>query len=101
MFGSLEIDGKKAIKHIYRKEDVYEGPYLDDGPDLILIAEKGFNLKGAMAVQQLVGKGPFTGKHTYDDAFLLINNKSIVPEFDGQPSVIDIGKLIKSLVTNG
>ncbi len=101
LFGSLEIDGKKAIKHIYRKEDVYEGPYLDDGPDLILIAEKGFNLKGAMAVQQLVGKGPFTGKHTYDDAFLLINNKSIVPEFDGQPSVIDIGKLIKSLVTNG
>ncbi len=99
LFSSLRINGRKAIKHVYRKRDVYSGPYLDDGPDLILIAEKGFNLKGAMAAKELTGKGPFTGKHTYDDAFLLVNNRDI-PHFDGQPAVSDAGKLIKSLVTN-
>ncbi len=100
LFGSLRIDGKKVIKHIYRKQDIYTGPYLEDAPDLVLIAEKGFNLKGAVAFQGLTGKGPFTGKHTYEDAFLLLSDRSIATRLDNQPSVIDAGKLIKSLVTN-
>jgi len=96
---SLQIDGRKVIKHIYRKQDVYAGPYLEDASDLILIAEKGFNLKGSMSTQELSGKGPFTGKHTYEDAFLLLNDKDIATGLNDQPSVIDAGKLIKSLVT--
>jgi len=98
LFKSFELDGKKVIKHIYRKEDVYDGPYVESGPDMVLIAEKGFNLKGAMASQQLAGKGPFTGKHTYEDAFLVINKESIAANHGDQPSVIDAGKSIKSLV---
>ena len=100
LFRSLQIDGKKVIKHIYRKQDIYAGPYLEDAPDLVLIAEKGFNLKGSMTAEELTGKGPFTGKHTYEDAFLLLNDKDIATGLNDQISVIDAGKLIKSLVTN-
>lgn len=99
LFRSLQIDGKKVIKHIYRKQDIYAGPYLEDAPDLVLIAEKGFNLKGSMTAEELTGKGPFTGKHTYEDAFLLLNDKDIATGLNDQISVIDAGKLIKSLVT--
>jgi len=100
LFGSLQIDGRKVIKYIYRKEDVYSGPHLDSAPDMILIADKGFNLKGSMAAQQLADKGPFTGKHTYHNAFLLARNKQAVSDFIGDhPSVIDAGRLIMSLVT--
>ncbi|GAG74818.1 unnamed protein product, partial [marine sediment metagenome] len=99
VFSSLKIDDKKVIKHVYRKEDIYEGPYLDQAPELILLAEKGFNLKGSMASQQIAGKGPFTGKHTYPDAFLLANNKDLLGDFTDQPSVIDAGKFIKSRVS--
>jgi len=100
LFRSLQIDGKKVIKHIYRKQDIYAGPYLENAPDLVLIAEKGFNLKGSMTAEELTGKGPFTGKHTYEDAFLLLNDKDIATGLNDQISVIDAGKLIKSLVTN-
>jgi predicted AlkP superfamily phosphohydrolase/phosphomutase len=100
LFGALQIDGRKVIKHIYRKQDIYAGPYLEDAPDLVLIAEKGFNLKGAMAIKELTSKGPFTGKHTYEDAFLLLSDRSIATNLGDQLSVIDAGKLIKSLVTN-
>ena len=100
LFGSLQIDGRKVIKHIYRKQDIYAGPYLEDSPDLVLIAEKGFNLKGAMNIQELASKGPFTGKHTYEDAFLLLSDKGTATSLNNQLSVIDAGKLIKSLVTN-
>ncbi len=99
LFSSLEIDGKKVIKHIYRKQDIYAGPYLDQAPDMILLADKGFNLKGSMASEQLAGKGPFTGKHTYPDAFLLVSNKDHLGDFTDQPSVIDAGKFIKSRVS--
>ena len=67
--------GKKKHLRKSRKEDVYVGPYFDEAPDLILISEKGFNLKGSMASLDLPGKGPFTGKHTYEDAFWVLNKK--------------------------
>ena len=100
LFGSLQIEGRKVIKHIYRKEDIYTGPYIEDAADMVLVAEKGFNLKGSMTAEELTGKGPFTGKHNYDEAFLLIKNGDIVAGFEnGQPSVVDAGKLIRALVT--
>jgi predicted AlkP superfamily phosphohydrolase/phosphomutase len=99
LFSSLRIDGRQVVKHIFRKEDIYKGPYIDNAPDMVLIAERGFNLKGALAAQELTDKGPFNGKHTYENAFLLANDENIILDFDGQASVIDAGRLIKSLVT--
>lgn len=99
LFSSLELDGRKVFKHIYRKEDVYSGPFLEDAPDLVLIADKGFNLKGSVTSKQLFARGPFTGKHTYDDAFLLLQNENLAKSLPDELSVIDAGKLIKSLVS--
>jgi len=101
IFESLRIDGARVIKHIFTKQDIYAGPCLANGPDLVLVAEKGFNLKGSMAAEQLTAKGPFTGKHTYDDAFLLINKKELASRLDDQVSVINAGKLIGSLTAKG
>lgn len=97
LFSSLEADGRKVIKHIFRKEDIYQGSYSDNAPDLVLIAEKGFNLKGALTPKELVSKGPFTGKHTYNDAFLLINDKDLAAHMPGEISVIDVGRLIRTI----
>jgi len=99
MFSEFELEGKKVIKHIFTKEDIYSGPSLDSAPDIVLIAEQGFNLKGDMSAKELVGKGPFTGKHTYHDAFLLINKKDLAVDLPNQPSVTDAGRLLKKLAT--
>jgi predicted AlkP superfamily phosphohydrolase/phosphomutase len=98
LFSSLQVDGRKVIKHIYRKEDIYTGPYLDGAPDLVLVAEKGFNLKAAMTAEQLAGKGPFTGKHTYEDAFLLLKDRNLAVGLPDEMSVTDVGTLIGNLV---
>ena len=52
-----------------------------------------------MACEQLASKGVFTGKHSYPNAFLLVNNKDLLGNFTDQPSVIDAGKLIRSRVS--
>ncbi|MHC4461907.1 MAG: alkaline phosphatase family protein [Planctomycetota bacterium] len=95
LFRSLEIDGRKVIRDIYRKEQLYSGPYLEDAPDLVLVGAKGFNLKASVKANRLTDKAIFSGKHTQDSAFLLVKglaDKSIVPE---TPAVWNIKGIVE------
>jgi len=90
LFSRLERNGKKVMKKVYRKEEIYQGSHLERAPDLVLLSNSGFNLKAGLHKQQLFEEGSFTGKHTQDDAFLYVRNRenlSIVPE---EPSVEDV-----------
>ena len=63
---------------------------------MVLIGEKGFNLKGSLRADRLADKAIFSGKHTQDDAFLLIrglSNKSVVPDV---PTVADVKSIMES-----
>jgi len=63
---------RRVLRRVYRKEDLYTGPFLSSAPDLILLAEPGTNLKGATQKTRVFDtEGPFTGMHTQDDAFFL------------------------------
>jgi len=92
-FRALEIEGKKVIKRVYRKEELYEGPQAYRAPDLVLLANEGFNLRANVRAKQLWGKGVFMGKHSQNDAFLLVRDDSapeIVPETPCVSDVISI-----------
>lgn len=96
-FDWLEIESKKVVRKIYQKEEVYKGPFINQAPDLVLLPNKGFNLKASMKAEELCGKAVFTGKHTYWDAFLLVDgdfNKDIIPE---NPSVFDMVEIMEKL----
>jgi predicted AlkP superfamily phosphohydrolase/phosphomutase len=83
LFKGLEINHKKVIRNIYRKEEIYKGPYFDQAPDIILVGNKGFNLKAAVNSGSLCSKDILTGKHTQDNAFFLVSEKcekGIIPE---------------------
>jgi len=73
IYSNLEFNGDKVIKQILNKEDIYTGPLIDQAPDLVLIANMGFNLKASLKSKELFEDSFFTGKHTQNDAFLLIN----------------------------
>ena len=95
LFHSLEVDGKKAIKHIYRREQIYSGPYLNEAADLVLVGAEGFNLKSSMKSDKLFDKGIFSGKHTQDTAFLItmgLSDESIIPDAS---SIYDIKGIIE------
>jgi predicted AlkP superfamily phosphohydrolase/phosphomutase len=95
LFSSLEIDGRKVIRDIYRKEQLYSGPYLENAPDLVLVGVEGFNLKASVKAHRLTNKAIFSGKHTQDSAFLIIKglaDESIVPEI---PAVWNIKSIVE------
>jgi predicted AlkP superfamily phosphohydrolase/phosphomutase len=95
MFVSLEKNGRKIVRNAYEREEIFKGPFVELAPDLILVANKGFNLKADIKAGQLYEKNIFTGKHTQDDAFLLINRKCDFSSFEPL-SVFKILEIIDS-----
>ncbi len=96
LFLALEVDGRKVIRAVYRKEDAYSGPCMSQSPDLVLVASEGFNLRGKAQADVLAQQSPFTGKHTQDTGFLLVRNpvdENVIPE---QPTVCDILAIAES-----
>ncbi len=77
IFNKLKYRGKKVIKRIYRQEEIYHGKFLDWAPDLVLLPNPGFRLKGAIDKETLFEKDIFTGSHTLEDAFLFVKSPRI------------------------
>ncbi len=65
----LEYDGRKVIRRVFEAREVYHGPWLSAGPDLIALAETGFDLKGSVKKKDVFGRTSLQGMHTWDDAF--------------------------------
>ncbi|MBD3355154.1 hypothetical protein GF361_04165 [Candidatus Woesearchaeota archaeon] len=93
-FESLEYNGKKVIKKIYKKEEIYHGNYIKNAPDLVLEANEGFDLKSKLNREKIFEKGMFTGKHN-PEGFLFVNaDENKIPKI---PCVEDILKIMEEL----
>lgn len=94
LFYSLRVDGKKVIKKIYRKEEIYRGHFLNRAPDLLLVSHEGFNLKAALSSRAVYSTGVFTGKHTYEGAFFLAGPSAGEGQLK-EGSVVGVGRMIE------
>lgn len=65
----LEYKGKKVIRQVFKAEEIYKGKYTSRGPDLIVLSEPGFDLKGSIKKKEIFGHSYLQGMHTWDDAF--------------------------------
>jgi len=73
--------GAPMIARVFRREELYHGPLLDQAADLILVSVDGYDLKGAMGKDTLTFKGDeLVGMHTYDDAMLWVQGQAITAE---------------------
>ena len=45
---SLSFDGEEPLDRVMPAEDVYDGPHVDDAPDLMLVAADGWELYGGL-----------------------------------------------------
>jgi len=65
----LEYDQQPVIRQVHDAAEIYSGPLVDKGPDLVLLAHRGFDLKGSVKRPDVFGRTQFQGMHTWDDAF--------------------------------
>lgn len=85
----IEYEGRKVMKAVYRKEEIYDGPCMESAPDLVLLSNHGFDLKGSIAKETLFDKGFLTGMHTRDDAVLVLSGEMAGAGFAGRPHILD------------
>ena len=71
----LEYKGKKVVRKVFMAEDVYSGPYASKGPDLIVLGERGFDMKGSVKKKEIFGRSDLQGMHTWDDALFLADSE--------------------------
>ena len=91
----IEYRGKKVVKSIFRKEEVYNGPYLGDAPDIIAVSNYGFDLKGSVKSTEIFGNTILQGMHTQDDAFLLLPADVTLPD---KPHIVQLRDVIFRLM---
>ncbi len=65
----LRYEGRKVVRQVIPADKIYKGPYASKGPDLIVLAENGFDMKGSLKKKDIFGRTSLQGMHTWDDAF--------------------------------
>ena len=63
----------RPVKAVFRRHEIYQGPTVEQAPDAVLHFHDGFDIKGAVAREELFGRSALTGMHTYDDALFYVN----------------------------
>jgi predicted AlkP superfamily phosphohydrolase/phosphomutase len=66
----LTCNGEHVIDKVFKRDEAYEGPFAERGPDLVAVSKYGFDIKGSPKRKELFGRSALTGMHTWDDAFL-------------------------------
>jgi predicted AlkP superfamily phosphohydrolase/phosphomutase len=86
----LEYQGRKVVREVFQAKDIYSGPLAAKGPDLVVVSEPGFDLKGSVRKKEIFGRTPgLHGMHTWDDAFFLAKN-----DFGSGLAIQDVAKII-------
>ena len=65
-------DGTPVIHSIFEKEKIYQGPYLEQAPDLVCVPNLGYGLKGNMRKEEVFTSDIFMGMHTWNNAVLIL-----------------------------
>jgi predicted AlkP superfamily phosphohydrolase/phosphomutase len=72
--------GEPIFQAVYRREELYHGPYLEQAADLILAPYDGYDPKGTLYKDTLTYKGDeLVGMHTFDDAMLYLGGNKVTP----------------------
>jgi len=61
--------GEVVLENVFFNEDIYEGPAAGQGPDMVVLPRRGYDLKGGLT-GEVIDDAVIGGMHTYDDAFI-------------------------------
>jgi predicted AlkP superfamily phosphohydrolase/phosphomutase len=65
MLQEFEVNGKNPVKEIYRREELYEGPFIDRVPELLLLFEDGYRAYHLFGTSDTSPTGKEGGSHVY------------------------------------
>lgn len=87
-----ELEKLEFITHVWKREEVYQGPYINKAPDIIFTPafDHGFNYYGGtnLISPQILVENLHYNHHP--DGIIIANSKEITPQQIGQAQTFDI-----------
>jgi len=71
----LEYGGEPVVERVFIGEELYSGPWVDRGPDLVVLSRYGYDMKGSVKEKEVFGRTNLQGMHTWDNAFFFSQHK--------------------------
>ncbi len=69
--------GAPIVRRVYRREELYHGPFVQGAPDLVALPESGYDFKGTLRDVPLFQTPSMSGMHTVEDAYLFFQGVEI------------------------
>jgi len=85
---SVRIGGRSVVKTVYTKEEIFDGPYSSEAPELVALPEDGFSFKTGLFSNELATVDRLQGRHTEDDAFIYLKRAEDLDEFSHLESAL-------------
>jgi predicted AlkP superfamily phosphohydrolase/phosphomutase len=90
-----ESTGKPPIQTVFKREDVYEGPYLDDAPDLVALDAPQYHNKGGIGKRVLFGESHWRGNNARNGLYVFSGGTATETRHDAE--IYDIAPTILHL----
>ena len=82
--------GKKPVKEIYKREDIFKGRYADTSPDILMVPAEGYSLAHAKAAYE--DADWVSGDHRIEGTIVAVGPN--VKPFEHPPALIDMAPTI-------
>jgi predicted AlkP superfamily phosphohydrolase/phosphomutase len=74
---NIDTEGdEKLFDDVLFREEIYKGDCLNMAPDMMVIPRRGYDIKASVNAITPNTDDIFTGMHTHDDAFLIVDDAS-------------------------
>lgn len=80
LFSGYEVGGRRVVRRVFFAEEIYSGGQMAAAPDLVLLCEPGFDLKGGLEKDRETGRSHFSGMHRQDNAFFACRHAGMAAE---------------------
>lgn len=90
---SLQDPGtcRAVCKSVFRRAELFAGPYANHAPDIVIDPNDGYDLKGSLTGGEIFSASPITGMHTYYDAYLYARGAELA---GGRRCITDVTRSI-------
>ncbi len=97
----IDAEGdEKLFDDAFFREEIYKGDCIDMAPDIVVIPRRGYDIKASVNANSPTTDDIFTGMHTHDDAFLIVDDASYSEKLS-EVLVSDVAGLIADTLCAG
>lgn len=89
----VDQPGDRLFDEVFAGDAIYQGDCMHLAPDLVLVPRRGYDLKGQVNIAVPAARDVFTGMHTHDDAFLILDDPTLAEQLP-QPTITDVAGLV-------